>query len=132
MNPNNTSSSTVNSLNISPEIKVYLEGLLEDAGIQTVDELMKEEMIKELYARLDNFLTTTIIDNMPPDHLDTFIKMNEEKKSKEEIEMFLKEKMTNYKEVFSKAFADFRDLYLGGVTASRNAPDTKKDVNNSN
>lgn len=79
-------------------------------------------MIKELYARLDNYLTSVIVDNMPPEHLDEFIKLNEEKKSREEVEGFLKGKMTNSAEVFARAFADFRELYLGNVTAAQNAP----------
>lgn len=107
---------------IPPEVKNFLEGLLKDSGMQFTDEGMKEEMIKELYARLDNYLTSVIVDNMPPEHLDEFIKLNEAKKSREEIEGFLKEKMPNSADTFAKAFADFRELYLGNVTAARNAP----------
>lgn len=107
---------------IPSEVRNFLEGLLKDSGMQFVSEEMKEEMIKELYARLDNYLTSVIVDNMPPEHLDEFIKLNEEKKSREEIEGFLKEKMPQSAEVFARAFADFRDQYLGNVTAARNAP----------
>lgn len=96
--------------------------MLTDAGMTSLDTGMHEEMIKELYARLDNYLTSTIVDNLPPEHLETFIKMNEEKKSKPEIEQFLKEKMPNSQEVFAKAFIDFREEYLGNVTVHRNAP----------
>lgn len=109
-------------LQIPPDVRIFLSGLLEDAGIVPVDEIMKEEMIKELFARLDNFITTTIVDNMPEEHIDAFIKMNEEKKPKNEIEAFLKEKMPNYQTVFSQAFADFRELYLSNTTVAANAP----------
>ena len=117
-----TKTPQTSGLQMTQEVKVYLEGLLEDAGITPVDELMKEELLKEIYVRLDNYLATVILDNMPTEHLDTFIKMNEEKKSKEEMETFFKEKVPNYKEILTKAFADFRDLYLGNITAARNAP----------
>ncbi len=110
-----------NQLQIPAEIRGYLEGLLADANM-TLDPSMREEMIKELYARLDTFITTTVIDTLPPEHLDSFIKLNEDKKPQPEIEAFLKEKMPNYQEVFTKAFAEFRDLYLGNVAVSRNAP----------
>lgn len=110
-----------NQVQIPAEIRSYLEGLLIDAKM-VLDDSTREEMIKELYARLDNFITTTVIDNLPPEHLETFIKMNEEKKSQPEIEVFLKEKMPNYQEVFTKAFAEFRDLYLGNIEVARNAP----------
>lgn len=110
--------------NIPSEIRNYLEGLLEDANMTTLDDNMREEMIKELYARLDVFITTAIVENMPPEHMETFIKMNEEKKSKEEVEEFLKEKMPNAQEVFAKAFVDFRSHYLGSTTVAKNAPRT--------
>jgi len=45
--------------------------------------------------------------------------MNEDKKSKEEIEQFIKTKLPNSQEVFTNAFIDFRSLYLGNVAASR-------------
>jgi len=117
-----TKTPQTSGLQMTQEVKVYLEGLLEDAGITPVDELMKEELLKEIYVRLDNYLATVILDNMPTEHLDTFIKMNEEKKSKEEMETFFKEKVPNYKEILTKAFAGFRDLYLGNITATRNTP----------
>lgn len=109
-------------LEIPQEIRNFLDGLLKDANMTALDENMREEMIKELYARLDNFITTAIIDNLPPEHLDEFIKLNEEKKPQTEIEQFLKDKMPNSQEVFSSAFSEFRDLYLGNVSLSRNAP----------
>lgn len=113
-------------LEIPTEVRTFLEGLLNDAGMTTLDEGMHEEMVKELYARLDNYMTSVIVDNLPAEHLDAFIKMNEEKKPRNEVEQFLKEKMPNATEVFAKAFADFRDLYLGNVTVARNAPEPAK------
>lgn len=109
-------------LEIPAEIRSFLEGLLADANMTTLDDDMKEEMVKELFARLDNYITSTIIDNLPSENLEEFIKLNEEKKSMEEIESYLKDKMPNAQEVFTKAFMEFRDLYLGGVTVARNAP----------
>lgn len=105
---------------VPAEIRNFLDGILNDANM-TLDDITREEMIKELYARLDNYLTTVIVDNMPPEHLEDFIKLNEEKKSREEIDAFLKEKMPNAQEVFTKAFADFRQLYLNNIYVARNA-----------
>lgn len=111
-----------NQISIPPEVRTFLEGLLADAGMKTLDEGMKEEMVKELYARLDNFLTSTIIDNLPPENIEEFIKMNEEKRPKAEIEQYLKDKIANSQDVFTKAFMDFRELYLGNIAVARNAP----------
>ena len=43
-------------------------------------------------------------------------------KPQAEIEQFLKDKMPNPQEVFANAFSEFRSLYLGNITAARNAP----------
>lgn len=106
---------------ITPEIRSFLEGILKDAGMTELDEVMKEEMIKELFVRLDEFITSTIIDKLPVDNLDEFIKMGEEKKSMADTQAYLKEKIPNAEEVFARAFADFRETYLAGVTTARNA-----------
>lgn len=109
-------------LTIPAEVKNYLESLLQDAGMTTLDADMKEEMVKELYVRLDNYLTSTIINNLPPENMEEFIKMNEEKKSQAEIELYLKDKVPNAQDIFAQAFMEFRDLYLGNVTVARNTP----------
>ena len=110
------------TLQIPQEIRAYLESLLDDAQMTTLDSLMREEMIQELYTRFDNFLTGTIVDNLPAEHMEDFVKLNEKKGSQAEIETFLKDKMPNAQQVFSDAFIQFRDLYLGNVAATRNAP----------
>lgn len=109
-------------LEIPAEVRNFLETLLQDANMTFADDEMKEEMIKELYARLDNFITSTIVNNMPPEHLDEFIKLNEEKKPQAEIEEFLKNNLPNSQEIMTKAFMEFRDLYLGNVAVARNTP----------
>ena len=107
---------------IDPQVRTFIEGLLTDAGMTAVDDTMREEMIKELYVRLDNYLASVIAESLPQEHFDDFIKMNEEKKSREEVEKFLQDKVPNVNEVFTKAFADFRAMYLGNVAVARNAP----------
>lgn len=106
---------------IPDEVRTYLEGILQDAGMTSLDPQMHEEMLKELYARLDNHLTSVIAQNMPPEHLEEFIKMNEEGKGKLEVEAFVKEKMPNAQEVLAQAFSEFRDLYLGNVHVARSS-----------
>lgn len=104
---------STNQVQIPAEVRSFLENLLSEASVSSLDGKMHEGMIQELYVRLDNFIASTIIDNLPPEHLNEFIKLNEENKPQEEIEQFLKGKLPNYNEVFSKAFMQFRDLYLG-------------------
>ncbi len=117
-----TDASVSQNLEIPAEVRTFIDGLLTDAGVAAMDDQMKEEMVKELFVRLDNYIATVIVEYLPSEHFDEFIKMNEEKKSKEEVEKFLQEKVPSVQEVFAKAFADFRTMYLGNVAVSRNAP----------
>lgn len=109
---------------ISDDIRGFLEGLLADAGMANGDEALKEEMLNELYSRLDNYITSVIVNNLPPESLDEFIKMNEAKRPQAEIEVYLKEKMPNSQEIMGRAFVEFRDLYLGKGAQATNTPGT--------
>ena len=112
----------MDNLQIPPEVRNFLEGILTDAGMTTLDDEMREEMIKELYARLDNYITSAIVSKLPSEYSEEFIRLNEEKKSQQEIQQFLQDKLPNAQETFALAFSEFRDLYLGNVTVARNAP----------
>lgn len=123
------------SLQITDETRAFLESLLQDAGFTAPDEKAHEDMINELYSRLDYFLTSRIIDAMPPQYLDEFTKLNEEKRSREEIERFMKEKIPNMNDVFKDAFLEFRNMYLGNTAVAGNAPgqpDESSDGSNTN
>lgn len=106
---------------IPPEVITFLDNLLAEANIVPIDEQMREQLLLELYSRLDNFITTTIVENMPPEKLDEFIKLNEEKASREVLDKYMRENIPDSEGIFAKAFVDFRDIYLGnaGVTASQ-------------
>lgn len=93
---------------------------------------MHEEMINELFVRFDNYMTSSLIDNLAEEDTEEFIKMGNEKRPKEEVEKFIQEKIPNAQEIFSKAMMDFRDMYLGNVAVARNAPDTTPPPQESN
>lgn len=105
-------------IEIPDDVRKYLESLLYDTHITLLDEEMMEEMIEEIYKRLDSYLAATIANKLPPEYLEEFIKMNDEKKPKEEVEQFLKERMPNADQVFADAFIEFRNLYLGNKGVS--------------
>ena len=72
-----------NETNIPAEVRAFLEGILKEAGMSFPDETMKADMVKEIFNRLDSFLTASIVDNLKPEDVEAFIKLNEEKKSRE-------------------------------------------------
>jgi hypothetical protein len=115
-----------NQVQIPPDIRNYLESILQEAGMLTLDDQTKEGMIQELFFQLDNFLASLIVKNLKPEDLEAFIKMNEEKSSKEEIEKFVQEKLPNAQEIFANAFSEFKRLYIENVQSSRDKqPDTE-------
>lgn len=118
MDDSNTPSAPV-ATNIPPEIRTYLENILSDANISSVDEVMQEELIAELFARFDNFLTAKIIDNLPPEHIDEFIKMNEDNLPDDQIQAYLMKHMPNAEDQFARFFIEFRERYLGNILIAR-------------
>jgi hypothetical protein len=116
------------TLQITEEIRGFLEGLISDSGM-VLEPQMKEEMVKELFARLDSYMTSVIVEKLSSEDVETFIKMNEDKKPKAEVEQFIKDKLPNAKEVFTNAFIDFRNLYLGNVAASRESNNLEEKKN---
>ena len=115
----NDTTNTSNTLEIPAEVRTFLEGMTEDAGMNLVVDDMKEEMVKELYLRLDAYITSVIATALSEKNLAEFIKMNEDKKPKAEVEQFLQDNVPNSKELFAKAFSDFRALYIGNVKKHR-------------
>lgn len=105
---------------IPPEIQAYLEGLIQEAKVPVFDDKQKQELVGYLFDRLDKFLAAKIVENMKPEDTEAFIKMNEDKKPREEIDAFIKAHMQNPQEVFTRAFVDFRDFYLTGQAAADN------------
>lgn len=122
MDSPNTNPRNANSLDIQPDIRGFLENILQEAQMTFTDETMKEEVVQELFKRLDNFIAARTVENLPPEKLEEFIKLNEEKRPQEEIQKFMTENVPNSQKVFSDAFTEFRDLYLGKVSVGRNAP----------
>jgi len=117
-------------IQIPTEIRGFLESLLQDAHMTSLTEEMKEDMVQELFLRLDSFMTSVIINSMPPEHIEGFIQMNEQKKSVEEIHQYLRNKIPNVEELFTNAYVEFRDLYLGNVAVARNTPKAEEQIKN--
>lgn len=101
------------TLDIPPDVRGFLENLIQDAGLTPLDETAREQMIEELYVRLDNFLTSEIVKSLPPEQLEEFVQLNERGASQEEVNQFMNEKIPNAQDLFGAALVNFRDLYLG-------------------
>jgi hypothetical protein len=72
------------------------------------------QSMKTAYAhdRLDVLMFDEILTYLPAKHLDAFVKMNDEKRSRGEIDKFLEGNMPNAEKVFAGALAKFRERYV--------------------
>jgi hypothetical protein len=102
---------------ISPDIRVFLENLLEDSGMQLTADL-KDGMILDLYNRLEKKMIADAVDNLSPDKVEEFIKLAESGAGKPEVEAFITQNIPNSQEVFKKSLIDFRNYFLEGSTTN--------------
>jgi hypothetical protein len=98
-------------MQISPEVTTMLGKVLENAGLKSPDEKLCYEQLRELHDRLDVIMYFEILTYLPAKHLDAFVKMNDEKRSRGEIDKFLEENMPDAEKIFEGALAKLREHY---------------------
>ena len=102
-------------IDIPQEMRAYLEAVLEEADLLILNSEEREQIIQTMYRQLDLFLLTRILEELPEDKLEAFEKLDEEKANITQIEDFIRSSVPNAKEVFEKAYEDFRELYLDSL-----------------
>ncbi len=91
----------------------FLKAMLADAGMDKLPANVQEQMLSDLYARLEDWMFGYIVRELKEENLTKFREMNEAKAEQAEMEKFLEEKIPNAKEFFAKIMMDFRKSYLG-------------------
>ena len=99
---------------MTPEIKKYLQELLRDAGQTGLGEEIENQMIEDLYSRLEDRLIITAMSHLSDAQQDELEKMG---KDKVKTEAYLRKHIPNYDQVFSQVLVDFRNLYIEGSKA---------------
>ena len=84
---------------IPADVRTFLEGLLEDAGLTLTDEL-RENMILDLFSRLEKKMIADAIERMQPNDVDEFTKLLEANTPREQLEKYLVEHLPNAQQVF--------------------------------
>ncbi len=100
------------------EVRLFLEDLINESKMPVFDVETKQQLIYELFDRLDKFLSIKLAENLTEEQTDEFIKLNKENKPKEEIDAFLSKSIPDVQDVFIQAFSDFRDFYLSAQQQS--------------
>lgn len=112
-------------IQIPDEASKFLNALLDETGLSLTDDV-REDMVKELYIKLDGLLTARIIDTLPDDKVDAFLDMQEKNSSPDEIQQFVQTNLPNASDLFTAVLTEFRDMYLTNVDIAR----ADKDVSN--
>jgi hypothetical protein len=74
------------SMQIPPEVTAFLGKVLEDAGMKSPARKLCDEQMREFHDRLDVVMFDEILTYLPARHLDAFVKMNDEKRSRAELD----------------------------------------------
>ena len=100
---------------IPPEYDLYLDRLISDAHEGDLPDNLKEEMKRDLYGRLENFLFTSFIQAMPNDAADKFDELMNNTPDQTDVQKFLRENIENIDSVSAGALLEFKDVYLGAT-----------------
>jgi hypothetical protein len=101
---------------MTPEIHRFLKELLIDAGQTGLGEEVENQLIEDLYSRLEDRLILTAMASLPPDKQRELEEIAANKKQDpKKVEAFLMENIPDYAKVIGTALADFRNTYIEAV-----------------
>ena len=91
------------------------KSLLEEMGLSNIPQEKQEELVMKMTEVLLKKIFLETIGRLKEKDQDEYAKMIEEKSSPEAVEKFLKEKISDYDEVFEKIVADFKSEMAKGL-----------------
>lgn len=100
---------------MTPEIKKFLQGLLVEANLGGLEPKLEEELLRDLYVRLEDRLVLTAASKLNPEKLEEFKAMTDKGVPAEEVEKFLRENVANIEQVFAESMNEFREVYLNAM-----------------
>lgn len=112
---------------IPPEIRAFLENMLHAADDYNAGEEIPEGLLKELYAKLDDQISTYLLPKLSSENLTEYRRMKENNLPKEQLDIYLMRNIPDYKEIMKRAFRDFYDSYIEQAKEER-----EKNLNNFN
>jgi len=88
---------------------------MDELGLSSLPEERQEELIAKMTEVLLKRIFIETIEKLKVSDQDEYAKMIEEKAGPEQIEHFLKEKISDYDQVFEKIISDFRQEMAKGL-----------------
>jgi len=97
---------------IDPNIRLFLDNLLDEKGIFFSSPETREQMIQDLYIRLEKFVLLTLAKELSPKDGDLLLQMIENQAPQSTIQAFLQLKIPNLQEELINLFLTFKSIYL--------------------
>ena len=99
---------------MQPEIRSFLEKIIEEKKFDNLSDELREAMISSLYPRLQAFIFTAIVKELDEGTVKELDRMMDGKTdySQPELQMFLKGRVKNIEEIAAAAMLEFRAAYL--------------------
>ena len=110
----NTDDALVN-LTDEESINLFVEGLMDEKGINATSEELKRDIFLDLKTRLLEEIDRSLIAELPEENLDELAKTAavEGKIAPEVVAKMVEDANLNVEEIVGVTMAKFRDLYLG-------------------
>ncbi len=94
-------------------VQDFLKAMMVDAGLDTLPANVQDQMLSDLYARLEDWMFGHVLSVLNDEQLTEYRELLESKASQEKLEEFLNKHVPNAADVFAAAMLDFRKSYLG-------------------
>lgn len=118
-NQQQASSSAVPTEQVAKQpLEQFVEGLIDERKYPDLVPEAKEEMKKDLFIRLDDFIAARIIAALSDTDVLEYEKLLQEKKPEEEVQQFVSSKIPDFVNFLSAVMLEFRAVYLGIISTS--------------
>ena len=92
----------------------FLNQILDDAGMTDLPPEVRQQMLVDLRARLEDRFLATIISVLKEDQLTQFRELTEQG-AEDKVAEFINTNIPNSQELFAQAMVTFKEQYLGAT-----------------
>lgn len=104
-------------MNNNDEVNKYVDQLIDQRGFPDLTPEVREELRKDLLARLDEFIMAKVVSSLTDEQVASFESMLKEGKTGEEVQAFISSNVPDFTNFLTNAMLEFKNVYLGIVSA---------------
>ena len=100
-----------NEIAMPQEIRIFLQDLLVEANAMPEAEELREMMLHDLFVRLQAKLFLVVAEHLEEDQMEIYGRLAQMDYA--QANSYLEDQIPNYKFLFLKTIAEFREIFLG-------------------